>query len=153
MFTRDRVAGAAILLFSLYVMWEDRVLPLGTYHRPGPGYMPLILAIILAAAGLLTPVAGRLGVKLEEPTRSQVTVDGELTIELANPYHAHLSAYATSPGSHDHASEQRCAVSGDDRVEITCKLDRGQYEVRLFGANGGKTGTLDYFGSIQVNAR
>ena len=48
MFTRDRVAGAAIFLFALYVMWEDRVLPLGTYHKPGPGYMPLLLAIILA---------------------------------------------------------------------------------------------------------
>jgi hypothetical protein len=53
MFTRNRVAGAVIFLFALYVMWEDRVLPLGTYHRPGPGYMPLLLAVILAVAGLL----------------------------------------------------------------------------------------------------
>jgi putative tricarboxylic transport membrane protein len=58
MVTRDRVAGAALLLFALYVMWEDRVLPLGTYHKPGPGYMPLLLAIILAAAGLLTLLTG-----------------------------------------------------------------------------------------------
>ena len=58
MLTRDRVAGAAIVLFSLYVMWEDRVLPLGTYHKPGPGYMPLLLAIILAVAGLLTVLTG-----------------------------------------------------------------------------------------------
>jgi putative tricarboxylic transport membrane protein len=58
MLTRDRVAGAVILLFALYVMWEDRVLPLGTYHKPGPGYMPMLLAIILAAAGLLIVLAG-----------------------------------------------------------------------------------------------
>jgi putative tricarboxylic transport membrane protein len=58
MLTRDRVAGVVILLFALYVMWEDRVLPLGTYHRPGPGYMPLLLAIILAGAGLLIVLAG-----------------------------------------------------------------------------------------------
>jgi transglutaminase-like putative cysteine protease len=102
---------------------------------------------------LLTPIAGRLGLTLEEPTRSQVTVDGELTIEVKNPYHARLSAYATAPGSHDDSGKQRCELSGDDRVEITCKLERGQYEVRLFGATAASTGSLDYFGSIQVNAR
>ena len=58
MFTRDRVAGAVIVLFSLYVMWEDRALPLGTYHKPGPGYMPMLLAIILAVAGLLIVLTG-----------------------------------------------------------------------------------------------
>ena len=58
MFTRDRVAGAVIVLFALYVMWEDRVLPLGTYHKPGPGYMPMLLAVILAVAGLLIILAG-----------------------------------------------------------------------------------------------
>ena len=59
MLTRDRVAGAVIVLFSLYVMWEDRVLPLGTYHKPGPGYMPLLLAIILGLAGLLIVLTDR----------------------------------------------------------------------------------------------
>jgi putative tricarboxylic transport membrane protein len=53
MLTRDRVAGAVIVLLSLYVLWEDRVLPLGTYHKPGPGYMPMILAVILGIAGVL----------------------------------------------------------------------------------------------------
>lgn len=57
MLTRDRVAGAVIVLFSLYVMWEDRALPLGTYHKPGPGYMPMLLAVILAAAGVLIVLA------------------------------------------------------------------------------------------------
>ncbi len=58
MVTRDRVAGAFLVLFSLYVMWENRVLPLGTYHKPGPGYMPLILALILGSAGLLIVLTG-----------------------------------------------------------------------------------------------
>ncbi len=58
MLTRDRVAGAVIVLFSLYVMWEDRALPLGTYHKPGPGYMPMLLAVILALAGLLIVLTG-----------------------------------------------------------------------------------------------
>ncbi len=58
MLTRDRVAGGVIVLFSLYVMWEDRVLPLGTYHKPGPGYMPMFLAIILSIAGVLILFTG-----------------------------------------------------------------------------------------------
>lgn len=58
MFTRDRVAGVVILLFSLGVMWETRVLPLGTFHNPGPGYMPMLLAIVLGAMGILVAIRG-----------------------------------------------------------------------------------------------
>ncbi len=58
MFTRDRIAGIALLLFSLVVMWEDRALPLGTFHKPGPGYMPMVLAIVLGAMGILVAVGG-----------------------------------------------------------------------------------------------
>jgi hypothetical protein len=58
MVTRDRVAGACIVLFALYVLHENRVLPLGTLHKPGPGYMPLLLASILGVAGVLIIVVG-----------------------------------------------------------------------------------------------
>ncbi len=58
MLTRDRIAGIALLLFSLAVMWEDRALPLGTFHKPGPGYMPMVLAIVLAAMGILVAAGG-----------------------------------------------------------------------------------------------
>ncbi len=58
MLTRDRIAGIALLLFSLAVMWEDRALPLGTFHKPGPGYMPMVLAIALAAMGILVALGG-----------------------------------------------------------------------------------------------
>jgi hypothetical protein len=58
MLTRDRVAGIVIILFSLTVMWEDRALPLGTFHNPGPGYMPMVLAIILTAMGILVILGG-----------------------------------------------------------------------------------------------
>ncbi len=60
MFTRDRVAGFALLLFSLGVMWETRVLPLGTFHKPGPGYMPMLLAIVLGAMAILVVLGGGL---------------------------------------------------------------------------------------------
>jgi putative tricarboxylic transport membrane protein len=53
MLTRDRVAGVALCLFAAAVMWEDRAFPLGTITKPGPGYMPMLLAGILAAMGVL----------------------------------------------------------------------------------------------------
>ena len=56
--TRDRIAGVVIVLFSLAVMWEDRALPLGTFHTPGPGYLPMVLAVILAATGILVILGG-----------------------------------------------------------------------------------------------
>ncbi|MBI2371164.1 MAG: tripartite tricarboxylate transporter TctB family protein [Deltaproteobacteria bacterium] len=58
MLTRDRVAGVVLVLFSLGVMWETRVLPLGSLHNPGPGYMPMLLAIVLAGMGLLVALGG-----------------------------------------------------------------------------------------------
>lgn len=58
MLTRDRVAGIALLLFAAAVMWEDRAFPLGTVTKPGPGYMPMLLAIILAAMASMVIWAG-----------------------------------------------------------------------------------------------
>jgi putative tricarboxylic transport membrane protein len=59
MVTRDRVAGVALLLFAMAVMWEDRAFPLGTITKPGPGYMPMLLAGILAAMAGLVIWTGR----------------------------------------------------------------------------------------------
>jgi hypothetical protein len=56
--TRDRVAGAVFFLFALFAMWEDRAFPLGSLTKPGPGYMPMVLAIILAAMAILVILAG-----------------------------------------------------------------------------------------------
>lgn len=58
MVTRDRVAGLALLLLALLWAWETRQLPLGTLRDPGPGYMPMLLAIILGALGLLVALRG-----------------------------------------------------------------------------------------------
>jgi hypothetical protein len=58
MLTRDRVAGLALLLFALAVMWEDRAFPLGSITKPGPGYMPMLLAVILAAMAILVIATG-----------------------------------------------------------------------------------------------
>ena len=56
--TRDRVAGSTLLLFAVAVMWEDRAFPLGTITKPGPGYMPMVLALILAGMAILVIVTG-----------------------------------------------------------------------------------------------
>jgi len=57
--TIDRVSGSALILLGLFVMWERRVLPLGTHGQPGPGYLPLLLAILLVILGGLLVLQGR----------------------------------------------------------------------------------------------
>ena len=57
MWTTDRLAGAALALVALGVIWENRKLPMGTFHEPGPGYMPLLLALLLLFFSVLTLVA------------------------------------------------------------------------------------------------
>src|SRR5512147_2417215 len=57
--TIDRTSGAFLFLLGVVVAWEDRVLPLGTHGRPGPGYFPLLLSVILGILGLLLFLRGR----------------------------------------------------------------------------------------------
>jgi hypothetical protein len=54
----DRFSGVLLLLLALYVGWENRVYPIGTLQEPGPGYVPLLLAILLGALGLLIAIWG-----------------------------------------------------------------------------------------------
>ena len=49
----DAVAGVALVLIALFVGWENRVYPIGRLAEPGPGYMPLLIACMLGAFGLL----------------------------------------------------------------------------------------------------
>jgi putative tricarboxylic transport membrane protein len=60
MLTTDRVAGGALVLFALVVIWESRSLPLGTFRQPGPAYIPVLLALLLLFLGVsLTLANGR----------------------------------------------------------------------------------------------
>jgi len=45
--TTDRLASGVLALFALLVIWESRVLPLGTFRQPGPAYIPILLASLL----------------------------------------------------------------------------------------------------------
>ncbi len=58
MATTDRIAGLGLLTLAAWVALETRGLPLGTTHGPGPGYMPLLLAAILAALALPLVIRG-----------------------------------------------------------------------------------------------
>jgi len=57
--TIDRLSGAFLVLVGLFVVWERRVLPLGTTSHPGPGYVPLLLAILLILLGVILIVRGK----------------------------------------------------------------------------------------------
>jgi putative tricarboxylic transport membrane protein len=62
MLTIDRVAGGALVLIGLVALWESRRLPLGAFHRPGPAYMPVVLALLLILFGVaLALMEGRSG--------------------------------------------------------------------------------------------
>lgn len=57
--TIDRLSGAFLVLLGLFVIWERRVLPLGTSQHPGPGYAPLLLAILLIVFGAILIIGGK----------------------------------------------------------------------------------------------
>src|SRR3989442_1426804 len=54
----DQFSGLMLLALAVYVGWENRVYPIGTLQEPGPGYMPLLLAIFLGVMGLLIALWG-----------------------------------------------------------------------------------------------
>ncbi len=62
--TIDRVSGAFLVLVGLFVVWERRVLPLGSASRPGPGYFPLMLALLLIILGVILIARGKQAKKL-----------------------------------------------------------------------------------------
>ena len=58
MLTIDRAAGAALVVMGLVTLWESRQYPLGSLHRPGPSYMPVMLALLLIGFGLALALMG-----------------------------------------------------------------------------------------------
>jgi putative tricarboxylic transport membrane protein len=58
MLTTDRVAGAALALLGVLVIVESRSLPFGTLRNPGPGFMPVALALVLLAFGVAIAALG-----------------------------------------------------------------------------------------------
>jgi hypothetical protein len=54
----EQLSGLLLVLFAFAVAWQNRAYPLGSLHDPGPGYMPLLLAVFLGAMGLLIAALG-----------------------------------------------------------------------------------------------
>jgi putative tricarboxylic transport membrane protein len=56
--TTDRLSGSVLVLFALLVIWESRVLPLGTFRQPGPAFVPILLAVLLVIFGVFVVLTG-----------------------------------------------------------------------------------------------
>lgn len=54
----DQFSGLMLFILALFVGWENRVYPIGSLQEPGPGYMPLVLALFLGIMGLLIALMG-----------------------------------------------------------------------------------------------
>ena len=54
----DQVSGLMLLALALFVGWQNHSYPLGTLQEPGPGYVPLLIAIFLGVTGLVIAVRG-----------------------------------------------------------------------------------------------
>ena len=55
----DRISGAVFVAIALLVAWENRAYPFGSLSAPGPGYLPLVLAIVLGVFGLIVMLRSR----------------------------------------------------------------------------------------------
>ena len=66
MLTTDRLAGATLVTIGLITMWQSRALPLGSLHRPGPAYAPVLLAVLLIVFGVVLAVMGAASQRISE---------------------------------------------------------------------------------------
>jgi hypothetical protein len=64
--TVDRVAGLALVLIGLVAIEESRAFPFGTLHRPGPAFMPMLLAVLLILFGGVVLAMGAQARRLAE---------------------------------------------------------------------------------------
>ncbi len=69
----DQISGLLLLLLALFVAWQNRAYPVGTLHEPGPGYLPLALAIFIGLTGLLIAVAGGRSLRFAETRWPELT--------------------------------------------------------------------------------
>lgn len=55
---RDHFSGLLLIALAVYVGIANREYPIGTLQEPGPGFMPLLLAIFMGVMGLLIVLWG-----------------------------------------------------------------------------------------------
>lgn len=54
----DQFSGMMLAALAVWIWWLNREFPVGTLSDPGPGYVPLLLAIMLGAIGLIITAFG-----------------------------------------------------------------------------------------------
>ncbi len=54
----DQVSGLMLFALAICVWWLNRAFPVGSLSDPGPGYVPLLLAIAFGGIGLMIAVFG-----------------------------------------------------------------------------------------------
>ena len=86
--TTDRAGGAGLTLLALGVLWESRALPVGTWREPGPGAVPVGLALVALALGVALVARGGSapplgGVGWSEAPRALVVVAALAVLALA----------------------------------------------------------------------
>ena len=151
--TWDDPTGGAPTLRSTYLFIPPKLMLLD--HLPDSSGWQLVDKPISAGEfvrqPMMSPDIGRFGLTLLDPTRAQVSVDGEIAITLDNPRKASVTAVARIDGSG--GSGQHCEVASiDRRTLVHCKLGDGAYEIQLFAGDAGAM-QLEYVGSLLANSR
>ncbi|MGV3626984.1 MAG: tripartite tricarboxylate transporter TctB family protein [Betaproteobacteria bacterium] len=62
----DQVSGLMLAALAVWIWWLNRAFPVGTLSDPGPGYVPLLLAIALGGIGLMIAAFGGRSTALRE---------------------------------------------------------------------------------------
>ena len=117
-----------------------------------------------ARAPMMSPEIGKLGLVLESPTRSQVTVSGEVDIVFDNPYGVRIEGGIVPEkgkrGGRISLGDGTCksANAPNRKTILTCKVPDGEYAVELFGqlkteVHTRGTTTFEHIGTILVNSR
>jgi len=53
---RNRVTGGVLLLIGLYVIFESLTYDIGSIARMGPGYLPVVLGVLIIILGVLIAI-------------------------------------------------------------------------------------------------
>ena len=68
----DRVSAIALLALGIYLLYESAQMRFGTVTRPGPGFFPVILSVLLICAGSVVLVKSLLA----HVEKTEVSFDG-----------------------------------------------------------------------------
>ena len=97
---------------------------------------------------MLKPSFHSRGLELVQPTRSQVSIDGDALLRIQGTSSDNVMAKIASK---DGTSGTRCDIGGRDTVEVTCPVDKaGSYIVTLFGDVEG-TNRYSSMGRLEFN--